>query len=191
MLEARLKKCTKCQIEKPLTEFDIARRTESKSYPNSQCKPCKVQSRKSQKENQKHAQGLKESAKLRYRHALCMKQDEDFAQWLAMKTLEGKSIKQTISQAHIDYLRETYLGKTHQDIILVPLEPAHEGVSDDESFERFIVENPWLDKLPERKRAIVCLFSLGFRQREIAYILGVREATISDMMKTIKLEDLK
>lgn len=119
-----------------------------------------------------------------------MKQDEDFAQWLAIKTLEGKSLKQTIGQAHIDYLRETYLDRHELGVKLGPLKKSYKAENGEYSFERFIAENPWLDKLPERIRVIICLLSLGFRQREIAYILGVREATISDALARISKDYL-
>lgn len=139
--------------------------------------------RRLNRKNENLRRDLKKRAKIRYRQALCLKQNEDFAQWIALRTLEGVGLKQKIDHAFIDYLREMFGcngPKNHRSLEdNLPIEEI-------DSFERFLAENKWIDDLKLQERIVVCMLALGFKKLEISMILGVNASRISQIVTVIK-----
>jgi len=175
-----LKACTRCKVFKPLTDFDRSRL----HYLTGRCKVCRLEVRRLNRGKEETRKQLKALSIKRHKQAMRVFKNEDFAQWLAVKVLEGKSLKQKIDFAWIDYLRQTF-GILDCQIKTTELEfeTAEFADSADVTFEKFLVENLWVNDLDLQRRVMVCLTMMGFHLREIGLVVGVSESRVSIVLR--------
>jgi len=175
-----MKLCTRCKVSKPLTDFDRSR----KHYLASRCKVCRLEVRRLNRGHEVTRKHLKELSIKRHKQAMRVFNNEDFAQWLAIKVLEGKSLKQKIDFAWIDYIRQTF-GAVGAQIQTTHLE-FETAAPEDDSVEKFITENPWIDELKLDQRVMLCLTVMGFTGREVGMVVGVSEAWVGKTLKRMR-----
>lgn len=123
---------------------------------------------------------------------------EDFAQWLIVQWLDGKSQHQTIRHAYVDYLKKHYrhlTGVKPKTLVNITPENMDDLVKDDtpdqwDHFERQAdierVLAVMADKLTDYEAMVMRMIAKwGFSQKEIAETIGVTEGRISQVMTVI------
>lgn len=132
----------------------------------------------------------------RRRMAMNRYRDEDFAQWIVDRMLRGVGLTQNIGQSWIDYLRESRgVSQKKRELLRVATEREMEGIEnvsasepDAEGLDEFIDSNPWIYRIPERLRVVICLLAMGMEKVTIAKILGVDPRSVSTLCAEIREE---
>ncbi len=120
---------------------------------------------------------------------------EDFAQWLMIKYLEGKSQHQRLRDALTDYLRVTFGNTRNQSFVYFRnLYSFHEheyrfatkNNAETELYEKELI-TILFERLDERERKVFALYyEQSLAQKDVAKAMGVHESRISQVMRVIK-----